>query len=437
MARRILFIAYFFPPLGGGGVQRSVKFVRYLPELGYEPVVVTGPGHASGRWAPRDETLASDLPAGIEIHRVPGPEPPTSTGWRWRAERLLGVPAPFDEWWEKGAAEVGRAVGASTELVFGELVPYLTARPAARVARTLGLPWVADLQDPWALDEMWLYPTALHRLRDRRRMRTLLRSAAAVVMNTPEAAVRVRSAFPELQEREVVSIPNGFDAADFDGSVDARNDGTFRIVHTGYLYTERRGETSFVRRALGGLPVRGVDYLSRSHIYLLEAVRRVLEREPSLAGTLEVHLAGPLTHADRDVIGDAPFVREHGYLAHAETVRLMRTADLLFLPMQDLPTGRRAGLVPGKTYEYLAAGPPILAAVPEGDAKDLLLEAGHALVCAPKDVAALTSQIEAAVARWRAGERSAAARADVVARYERRRQTEDLAKVFDRVLARA
>ena len=150
-----------------------------------------------------------------------------------------------------------------------------------------------------------------------------------------------------------------------------------------------------------------------------------------------MHLAGPLTDADHDVIGDAPFVREHGYLAHSETVRLMRTADLLFLPMQDLPPGQRAGLVPGKTYEYLAAGPPILAAVPDGDARDLLQEAGHALVCAPKDVSGLASHIEATVARWRNGASSPTARAEVIARYERRRQTEDLARVFDRVLARA
>jgi glycosyltransferase involved in cell wall biosynthesis len=435
MARRVLFIAYFFPPLGGGGVQRSVKFVRYLREFGYEPVVLTGPGHASGRWAPRDETLGADLPDGIEVHRVPGPEPSLSAGWRWRAERLLGAPAPFDRWWERGVVELGSRVGDGTDLVFGELVPYLTARPAERLARELDKPWVADLQDPWALDEMWLYPTAAHRLRDRARMRSLLRTAAAVVMNTPEAALRVRRSFPEFRDRSVASIPNGFDAADFEPPVTPRTDGSFRIVHTGYLYTERKGETGLVRRALGGLPVRGVNYLTRSHIYLLQAVRRVLEADPSLERTIEVHLAGPLTSADKAVIDDAPFVREHGYLPHAETLQLTRTADLLFLPMQELPPGQRAGLVPGKTYEYLASGRPILAAVPEGDAKDLLAEAGSALICGPSDVASLTLLIEQAVERWRRGEPSPPPAAHVVARYERRHQTSQLAELFDEVLA--
>src|SRR5581483_11474046 len=93
-------------------------------------------------------------------------------------------------------------------------------------------------QDPWVFDEMWLYPSALHRARDRRRMRRLLGTAAAVVMNTPESAKRVADAFPELRSRLVVSIPNGFDSADFAGPVPARADGKFRIVHCGYLHTE-------------------------------------------------------------------------------------------------------------------------------------------------------------------------------------------------------
>ena len=88
-------------------------------------------------------------------------------------------------------------------------------RQAARRSRRLGIPWVADLRDPWALDEMMIYPTALHRARDAA-MRALLASAAAIVMNTPEAARRLPSDASRRSRRTVVTIPNGFDAADFD-----------------------------------------------------------------------------------------------------------------------------------------------------------------------------------------------------------------------------
>jgi glycosyltransferase involved in cell wall biosynthesis len=433
-ARRVLFIAYYFPPIGGGGVQRSVKFVRYLPEFGLHPVVLTGQGHATGRWSPRDESLFADLETTPEIHRVPGPEPETSSGWRWRAERTLGFPSAFDRWWIDGATNVGRELGAETDVVFGELVPYTTAQPAARLARVLGKPWVADLQDPWALDEMWVYPTGLHRRRDRRRMGSLLSTAAAIVMNTPEAVVRLLDAFPGLRSKIVTSIPNGFDSADFDGSPPARReDRAFRIVHSGYFHTERAGEAAGIRRLLGGLPVRGVDFLARSHVYLLQAIDRLVAAEPRLANTIEVHLVGVSSAADRVVSARSSVVREHGYKSHAETLDLVRSADLLFLPMQDLPTGVRAGLVPGKTYEYLASGRPILAAVPEGDARELLSEAGTALICGPRDVDRMAELIGRAIDRWRRGIQPPTPNPDVVGRYERRRQTEQLADVIHRV----
>jgi glycosyltransferase involved in cell wall biosynthesis len=102
-----------------------------------------------------------------------------------------------------------------------------------------------------------------------------------------------------------------------------------------------------------------------------------------------VHLAGVTTRTDDEIAAACPAVRPLGYLPHAASVELLRSADLLFLPMQKLADGRRAGNVPGKTYEYLASGRPILAAVPPGDARDLLERAGAAFVCEPDDVAAI------------------------------------------------
>src|SRR5205823_1977284 len=79
-------------------------------------------------------------------------------------------------------------------------------------------------------------------------------------------------------------------------------------------------------------------------------------------------------------------IRFSGYVSHHESVELIRTADLLFLPMHNLPAGKRSRIVPGKTYEYMATGRPILAAVPEGDARDYLEKSGTAFICKPDDV---------------------------------------------------
>jgi glycosyltransferase involved in cell wall biosynthesis len=432
--RRVLFLAYHFPPIGGAGVQRNAKFVRYLPEFGYEPVVITGPGPTSDRWTPVDGTLSADIPSGTEVHRLQG-EPTPSSGWRARAERWAWRKSPWHRWWDEQVVDIGRRRAGDADLVYASLVPFEAATAAMRLARELGLPLVVDLQDPWALDEMMIYPSAVHRRVEARRMRQALAAADGIVMNTPESVARVLRAFPELRDKVVVSTPNGFDAADFEGPPPHRSDGRFRIVHTGYLHTElgfRHRRVALARRILGGY-FRDVDILTRSHVFLLEAVSRLIADQPALASQIEVHLAGVLTDADRDVAAGSPVARLHGYLPHHETIALMRSADLLFLPLHDLPPGNRLGIIPGKTYEYLASRRPILAAVPDGDIRDLLTEAGNAFVCWPADVPAMMGIVSEQLERTRRGEPAPEPDPDVLARFERRQLTAELAAAFDRV----
>src|SRR5262249_36267173 len=165
---------YHFPPVGGAAVQRNAKFVRYLPELGFEPVVLTGPGPGSDWWTPRDESLAADVPAGVAIKRLKGTVPETSGRWRGAVERRLMLREPAEKWWIENAARARDNGLPDVDIVFGSLVPYGSGEATARLARALGKPWIVDLQDPWALDEMWLYPTKLHRRIDLHRMRAIL-----------------------------------------------------------------------------------------------------------------------------------------------------------------------------------------------------------------------------------------------------------------------
>ncbi len=431
---RVLVLAYFFPPVGGGTSRRNWAIVRHLVELGYRPTVVTGSGGADHYWAPLAESGAAESLVGVKISRVPGPEPEASRGLRRRIERTFDLQPQWYRWWLRGALEAGRTECASVDIVYAALEPYENAFVAGALAREFGKPWIAELMDPWALDEMRMHVSGLHRARDRRQMTRGLRTASRIVMSAPEAVARVQRELPELSGIPIEDLPLGFDDADFEGPPPRRDDETFRIVHTGFMHTRlglRHRRTHRLRGALGGLYTE-VDVLTRSHLYLLDALGRVVERHPDLRERVELHLAGSLTHDDRVVASRSPVpVREHGFLPHDQTIQLIRSADLLFLPMHELPDGRRAGLVPGKTYEYLASGRPILAAIPEGDARDLLLEAAHARLCSPSDVDAMTDAIEAEVERWRAGAAPAAPRADVVARYERGRIAERLATLLE------
>jgi glycosyltransferase involved in cell wall biosynthesis len=340
----------------------------------------------------------------------------------------------WSKWWINGVVEIG--AGVATDVVYTIMSPFESADASERLARHLGVPWIADLGDPWALDEMAVFPTGLHRRREVRRMRRSLRSAAAIVMSTPEAATELVRTFPELAAKPVLAIPNGYDAADFATPVRAREDGIFRIVHTGYLHTDlglRQRQTRSLRRLLGG-QLDGVEILTRSHYYLLQALQQLFEQEPELENRVELILAGVLSDADRALIADLDFVRTPGYLTHTQSLTLTRTADLLFLPMQKLPPGRRSTTVPGKTYEYLASGRPVLAAVPEGDARDILRAAGTAQICDPDDTHTMTEAIVSEFKRWERGDPTPIADPAVVALYDRRRIAGVFAEAFDLAL---
>jgi glycosyltransferase involved in cell wall biosynthesis len=427
--RRVLMLARQFPPIGGAGVHRTLGSVRHLSSFGYEPIVVTGPASRRDRWEPPDPDLLERIPADVAVHRLEGAEPSGSPS---RLARVLRAPAPWVRWWVRESARLALEVGRGVDVVYASCLPYETAFAAARVARTLGCPWVADLEDPWALDEMRPSYSRLHRALDVRQMRRALESAAAIVMSAPEAAERLRAALPELARRiTVTAIPIGFDRTDFEAGALPPGGGPFRIVHTGSLHTAlgRHVRRTRLRRRLLGGTAPGLDILTRSAVVIAEAIAR----DPELAASVELHLAGVLTPEDRDALHAYRFVRTPGLLDHREAVALMRSAGLLFLPMHDLPPGARAGLIPYKTYEYLAAARPILAAVPEGDVRDMLAARENTTIVRPSDV----DGIAAAVRFWH--EAAAAAPggrvpdAEAPDDYDRVRSVARIAEVLDAV----
>jgi hypothetical protein len=127
----------------------------------------------------------------------------------------------------------------------------------------------------------------------------------------------------------------------------------------------------------------------------------------------------------------------HEFLPHDETIALMRSADLLFLPLYDLPLGRRAGIVPHKTYEYIGSRRPILAAVPDGDARDLLAGSGAAVLCRPTDTGAMADLLLADVDCWASGLPPRSPREAVVTECSAQRVVTNLAAAYDELLGNA
>jgi glycosyltransferase involved in cell wall biosynthesis len=435
---KVLFLSYYFPPVGGSGVQRAHKFARYLPEEGYLPIVFAGPSNRKDPWAQIDPTLSEGIHSGVTVHRVDINPVITNNRLREKLSRWIAWPDPFSQWWVKSAFDLASKVKTDARLIFATMSPFENATVAAELSRCLNIPWVADLRDPWALDDIQIYPSFLHRKRDMARMAKSLSTASLIIMNTPEAAKVLKEKIPCLRSTRVISITNGYDHEDFQVQVRPRTDSKFRIVHSGTMYTASglQLRRRIFYRIFGGVE-RGVDIVTRSPIFLLEAVSRWSKKMPNVLEDLELVFVGASSSDDLVVANSSKihrYVHFTGFLSHSESLQFVRTADLLFLPMHNLPPGSRCRSIPGKTFEYMASGRPILAAVPDGDARDFLSQCGTALLCRPDDVEGMVLQLDKAYNDWKSARQFGSMNKDFVAQFERRKLTHDLAQAFNDLL---
>ncbi len=421
--RRVLVIAYYFPPLGLSGVQRTLKFVKYLPSFGWEPTVLTVEDR--GYFA-RDEGLLAELDGlPVEILRTPSLDPlhlfrkkkvvQMPSGRSYGAAVKLGsfFLVPDNKiGWRRHALRAARAAHERNpfDLIFATAPPFTGFLIARDARKQLGLPLVLDYRDPWLENPLHSYPTPLHRFLHHRMEMSVLRYAHHIVTINRRMKELTLGSSRLLSHNDVTILPQGFDPADFEGSVVSADPTRMHIVYTGTFYIDRRPDS------------------------FLEALSRFFERTPRARGQVMVSFAGTPREEDRRKIAAMKLddcVHMLGYLPHSDCVRLTRSADVLWLTI-----GSSRGMdvaSTGKLYEYLAARKPILASVPEGEARRTLEKSGVAFLSEPTDVEAMTAHLETLHARWRAHALPAPADS-FLAQFDRRHLTGELAKIFANVL---
>ena len=410
---RVLLVTLYWPPAGGGGVQRPLKFATHLPALGIETHVLAPD---DSKWVHRDDEL--EAPTQAWVHRV------RNIGPRGRrpAHELHGTRGL--ERFSLQAQLLGRrllvpdenvlwnatAIPAAVRIVREESIDVVvtTSPPGsahligAAAKRMTGVRWVADLRDSLVANP--------HRGGERLAARAKEqgpRAVARVVARYADAIVTVSEAIAEETRAlepagRVVAIANGCDFDDFTG-LDYRRGERFRITHTGSFFGRRDP-----RPFLTALAESGLDLTAR-----FVGDFRPTDREWAEALRLGQRLE-LLPYATR-----------------RRALELQRDSDalLLLIPEAD---GRGKGVLSGKVFEYLASERPILAAVPpDGAAAELLRETGAGLVVPPDDVPAIRAALEELVARWQAGRLDGTPLSpEHRQRLSRRARAEELAKLL-------
>lgn len=407
--KRLLLVAYNFPPVGGAGVQRPVKWAKYLGRLGWDVTVLTT---LNPSVPVRDESLLAEVPADVAIVRARTWEPDYRVkqnlisaspdkrlglvqqaisalrGVTRRCVKLALQPDP-QVLWNYHAIRAGAKVLRERrhDAILVTAPAYSSFFIGAALKRKFGLPLILDYRDEWDLSGKYLENAQrdwISRIVQTRMQSRLLKSADAVVATTELSTAALAEKLSALRHHiPAHCIYNGFDADEFDSSkgsvsfadttvIDPPDAGTFRLVYTGTLWNL----TDITPL------VRGIEQLNATY--------------PDLAARLEVVCVGRKTPEQLEALArlnaTPTRLRLVDYCDHSAALQWMRSANGLCLLLSDVPGANR--VVPAKLFEYLAVRKDMLAICPPGETADIVrrfFPRGHA---APGDLPVITRWLE-------------------------------------------
>ena len=385
--KRVVIITYYWPPSGGSGVQRWLKFAKYLPEAGWEPVIFTP---ENPDFDLQDETLLKEISPNMEVIRFPIWEPyqlfaklkkkgkshpgrileQQKRGFLekiaiWLRANIL-VPDPRVFW-------VKPSVQFLNELLKeGQFQAVITTGPphslhliGQQLKQKHGIPWLADFRDPWSqwefLDTLPMLPFI--RRRHEALERKVLKQADVVVTISPT----FQRDLEKLSGRKIDLITNGYDPADIPQDFAPRPKAANRLH---LVYT-------------------GIIDAIRNPLPLMQALKSEFE---AAGEEVSWTFVGKVSEQVQHQVQADTWLQRHihfaGYVSHQEVFDFYAKADALVLILTD--TKNAKGNIPGKLFEYLATGLPVLAlGDPQGDSSEILSQAGAGAVLSHGDQPAM------------------------------------------------
>lgn len=400
--KELLFIVYFFPPMGGSGVQRPLKYVKYLNQFGWKPIVlVPDPGlyHSFDSSLEQELQILIDQDC-LQLYRVKGGTPLhwKSSRWQWRPHTRLEkwlrrlshffyLPDNKKAWIKQGLLQAEEIIKKhSIKAIYATAPPYSNLLLASKLKERFTIPVVMDFRDDWLESHLIKYPTPIHKmLMERYESRTVTHADTVIAINEPIANA-IGQRYPSLPR--VVVQTHGYDPDDFDPllypeystqkdaitDLPAASQKTIRILYSGTFYSHS-GPAMFFR-----------------------AVCELIKKNPSLSSILELHFQGSPISPYLPLItelGLQNIVYSHGYVPHKEAIIRMQQASILWLNNEHKKHKNTITL--SKTYEYMATRRPIIALIPDSDTKKILKNYSRSYIAPPDNIKLVVSTISTAI----------------------------------------
>lgn len=381
----VIVVSYYFPPMGLSGVQRTLKFVKYMPDYNWRPTVVTT--GKTGYFA-HDNTLLKELEGKeIEIVRTEGFDPnsllkkfgtikyPRESVRKLfnRLSQTFFIPDNKISWAKKALIKVEELVSTRKyDAIFITAPPFSAFSEITKIKKKYDIPIIFDYRDLWYGSYFSVYPTPYHKYKHKNLEYFSLKAADKILVTNRKIKEKLLQNYPFLSFDDVVIMRHGFDQEDFD-----RNSATPKekkeklvITHSGNF----------------------IEYSTPK--FFLEAFKKLTIERPDIAANFELHFVGIIGRHNEKLIKRLklePFVKLHGYIDHNETIKKIKSSDVLWLQV-----GRKRNIdaiLPGKLFEYVGARKPILGCVPEGAAKFALEEYKASYITEPENIDQIKTEL--------------------------------------------
>ncbi|WP_024832315.1 glycosyltransferase family 4 protein [Ruminiclostridium josui] len=409
--KKVLMIAHQFPPIGGSGVQRTVKFVKYLRNFDYEPIILT---RDASKAALKDETLLKDVPDGIKVIRTMACDFAALPGvFKYFGKIVNKLLIPDSERiWQRFARKQALAAikDNKIDVIYTTSAPYSDHLLGVYLKKQYPeIPLVCDFRDEWT-NNPYHVRKGLRAKIERNQEKMVLKYADCLITNTPVMLSNFLRDNPETKDKFYV-IPNGYDDEDFEGieGIEPSND-KFTLTYTGLLYGKRKPDNFF------------------------EALKRAIDEGSVDKSKIRVRLIGNYKVEQLQEVIDSYKLREivslMPYMKHRECLTELMKSDALLLIE---PSGPGAeAFYTGKVFEYMNTKRPILASIPQhGAAAQLIKATKTGLVSDFNDIETTKKNLIQLYNCWRNGTNSVNPVVEEVKKFERKELTKSLVEVLN------